>query len=215
MSMLDGMSQCWWLSPTCVVNWDAWAAVGTCAAVLVALFGPAIQRLAVRRRVNAMFAIGIKADLLSAMNHLEEMRRRFSFGTDSDESWYEHRSIIKGGVRADELQSFVQALAPLAEQDIDLTRWSVVDLRLASKVALAIASLKEFRRIAVWVGSIVEDDDWERTSNSLRRALLRASFDVVEANVAAARAAKHIGQVPIPPQSKAGMTTAGTSLPND
>lgn len=215
MSMLDGMSQCWWLSQTCVVNWDAWAAVGTCAAVLVALFAPAIQRLAVRRRVNAMFAIGMKADLFSAMNHLEELNNRFRFGSDSDEDWDEHRSVVKGGARADELQAFVQALAPLSEQEIDLTKWSVVDLRLASKVALAIASLKDFRSIAVWAGSIVEDDDWERTSKLLQRALLRASIDVVEANRAAASAAKHIGQVSIPTQSKASGIGADAPFPTD
>ena len=37
MSMLDGVSRCWWLSETCVVNWNAWSAVGTIAAALVAL----------------------------------------------------------------------------------------------------------------------------------------------------------------------------------
>ncbi|PPU41205.1 hypothetical protein [Xanthomonas arboricola] len=37
MGMLDGVSQCWWLSKNCVVNWDAWAAIGTLAAVAVAL----------------------------------------------------------------------------------------------------------------------------------------------------------------------------------
>ncbi|SNT81621.1 hypothetical protein [Stenotrophomonas sp. CC120222-04] len=215
MSMLDGMSQCWWLSETCVVNWDAWAAVGTCAAVLVALFAPAIQRLVVRRRVNAMFAIGMKADLFSAMNHLEELNKRFRFGSHSDEDWSEHRSVIQGGARADELQAFVQALAPLAEREIDLTKWSVVDLRLASKVSLAIASLKDFRSTAMWAASIVEDDDWERTSKLLQRALLRASIDVVEANLAAASAAKHIGQVSIPTRSKTSEIGADTPLPTD
>lgn len=37
MSMLDGVSQCWWLSETCAVNWDAWSAVGTVFAAVVAL----------------------------------------------------------------------------------------------------------------------------------------------------------------------------------
>jgi len=34
MSMLDGVSQCWWLSKTCVVNWNAWSAAGAIAAVV-------------------------------------------------------------------------------------------------------------------------------------------------------------------------------------
>lgn len=37
MSILDGVSQCWWLSSTCSVDWDAVSAVGTVAAVAVAL----------------------------------------------------------------------------------------------------------------------------------------------------------------------------------
>lgn len=35
--MIDGVSQCWWLSDTCVVNWDAWSAIGTGFAAVVAL----------------------------------------------------------------------------------------------------------------------------------------------------------------------------------
>lgn len=38
MSMLDGISQCWWLSETCKVDWTAWAAIATFFAAAVALF---------------------------------------------------------------------------------------------------------------------------------------------------------------------------------
>ncbi|MCW0370899.1 hypothetical protein [Xanthomonas sacchari] len=37
MSLFDGASECWWLSKSCVVNWDAWSAVGTLLAVFVAV----------------------------------------------------------------------------------------------------------------------------------------------------------------------------------
>lgn len=37
MGMLDGASECWVLSKSCVVNWDAWSAVGTLLAVCVAI----------------------------------------------------------------------------------------------------------------------------------------------------------------------------------
>ncbi len=36
-AMKSGFSQCWLLSETCEINWDAWAAFGTLAAVVVAL----------------------------------------------------------------------------------------------------------------------------------------------------------------------------------
>jgi len=37
MSMIDGISQCWWLSKSCAVDWNAWAAIATAAATLLAL----------------------------------------------------------------------------------------------------------------------------------------------------------------------------------
>ncbi|QNH11190.1 hypothetical protein HEP75_00608 [Xanthomonas sp. SI] len=57
MGMLDGVSECWWLSTTCVVNWDAWAAIGTVAAVWVALMasGAEWRRLRRERKERAMW----------------------------------------------------------------------------------------------------------------------------------------------------------------
>ncbi|MGV6491331.1 hypothetical protein ACTUVK_000494 [Stenotrophomonas rhizophila] len=37
MSMLDGVSQCWWLSRSCAVDWNAWASIATAAATGLAL----------------------------------------------------------------------------------------------------------------------------------------------------------------------------------
>lgn len=37
MSMLDGVTQCWVLGPDCLADWDAWSAVGTILAAVVAL----------------------------------------------------------------------------------------------------------------------------------------------------------------------------------
>ncbi|HFK2915647.1 TPA: hypothetical protein ACGY79_000874 [Stenotrophomonas maltophilia] len=37
MSMLDGVSQCWWLGSKCLVDWDAWSAIGTFFAAFLAL----------------------------------------------------------------------------------------------------------------------------------------------------------------------------------
>ncbi|WP_414615150.1 hypothetical protein [Stenotrophomonas pavanii] len=37
MSMLDGVTQCWVLGPDCLADWDAWSAVGTIVAAVVAL----------------------------------------------------------------------------------------------------------------------------------------------------------------------------------
>lgn len=51
MSIVDGVSQCWWLSPTCVVNWNAWAAIGTFAAAGAALLIAGAERR--RRQADA------------------------------------------------------------------------------------------------------------------------------------------------------------------
>ncbi|PJL03976.1 hypothetical protein B9Y85_01910 [Stenotrophomonas maltophilia] len=37
MSMMDGVSQCWLLSRSCVIDWDAWSAIATAAATGLAL----------------------------------------------------------------------------------------------------------------------------------------------------------------------------------
>lgn len=37
MDMINGVSECWWLSRTCRIDWSAWSAIGSAAAVFVAL----------------------------------------------------------------------------------------------------------------------------------------------------------------------------------
>lgn len=53
MSMIDGASECWWLSKSCVVNWDAWSAVGTVMAVCVAIWASAAEGRRRREDQNA------------------------------------------------------------------------------------------------------------------------------------------------------------------
>ena len=43
MNWLNGVSECWLLSSTCSIHWEAWAAIGSLAAVLAAL-GIALSR---------------------------------------------------------------------------------------------------------------------------------------------------------------------------
>ncbi|MBB3822273.1 hypothetical protein FHT03_001044 [Xanthomonas arboricola] len=61
MGFLDGVSECWWLSSNCVINWDAWSAIGTVAATGVALFfGVQSVELQARvRRSRERIAVGL------------------------------------------------------------------------------------------------------------------------------------------------------------
>lgn len=52
MSMLDGVTQCWWLSENCVLNWSAWSAVATAFAGVIALF-VGLMPMTVNRRQRA------------------------------------------------------------------------------------------------------------------------------------------------------------------
>ncbi|MDH1791288.1 hypothetical protein N5D45_05595 [Stenotrophomonas sp. GD03819] len=49
MSIIDGVSQCWLLSRSCVIDWDAWAAIATAAATGLAL-ALALKETQARRR---------------------------------------------------------------------------------------------------------------------------------------------------------------------
>ncbi|WP_159095108.1 hypothetical protein [Stenotrophomonas sp. ZAC14A_NAIMI4_1] len=49
MGIIDGISECWWISQSCVVDWDAWAAIATAAATMLALT-LALKETRARRR---------------------------------------------------------------------------------------------------------------------------------------------------------------------
>ncbi|MEN5271887.1 hypothetical protein [Stenotrophomonas lactitubi] len=63
MGMINGLSQCWWLSSTCGVNWDAWAAVGTFLAAFIAL-RIALSEQARRREEALDRALGLSTLLV-------------------------------------------------------------------------------------------------------------------------------------------------------
>jgi hypothetical protein len=63
MSMLEGVSQCWWLSERCVVDWEAWSAIGTFLAVYVAL-RIALSEQIRNREAAVQRALGLSALLV-------------------------------------------------------------------------------------------------------------------------------------------------------
>lgn len=73
MAMRHGLSQCWWLSSTCEVNWNAWAAIATAVAAVVALgvgLAPIFTARRQRRRIARAEARVAAADLKMQALHV-------------------------------------------------------------------------------------------------------------------------------------------------
>ncbi|HFF6004420.1 hypothetical protein [Stenotrophomonas maltophilia] len=147
MSMLDGVSQCWLLSETCVVNWDAWAAIGTVAAVFTAVFAPEIQRLLVRKKTNAMFALAYRTDLFAALDTVERLRSQYPFGQGTGEAFAAEALLLTDESFRAALTQDANALDVLMVRDVDLTKWPGVDVRLAAKVALAVETTRNLHKL--------------------------------------------------------------------
>ncbi|MCJ8032904.1 hypothetical protein MU462_14470, partial [Staphylococcus aureus] len=88
------VSQCWVLSKSCVVNWDAWAAVGTVLAVVVALLtSQSASREAKRVRSEQSIASAAAARDRAVSRLLVLDQELFMFGGEI--------ARIKRGIRPD------------------------------------------------------------------------------------------------------------------
>ncbi|NJC47358.1 UNVERIFIED_ORG: hypothetical protein GGR78_000579 [Xanthomonas campestris] len=142
MGMLDGVSQCWWLSENCVVNWDAWSAVGTVAAVFAAVLAPAIQRRFVRRKSNALFLFSYMSDVVDALACLRRL----------DSGWPIEKKVSNAEQVAAAMQikrnqelfaeEMKKAAGRLAAREVDPAKWPAVDIELAASMVMAIESVK-------------------------------------------------------------------------
>lgn len=170
MSMLDGVSQCWWLSSACLVNWDAWAAVGTVAAVFAAILAPAIQRRFVRVKANALFALAYQTDITKAAVRMDSLRKQFPLSPESDAAWQVHSSICKGAPSQKKYVALIQGLDALTTREVDITKWASVDLDLAASIAVAIESLKHFQFAAMTIAQTPSRDNWKDLMRSVDSA---------------------------------------------
>lgn len=143
MSMLDGVSQCWWLSETCVVNWDAWAAVGTVAAVFAAVFAPSIQQRLVRRKATALFVAAYMHDLVDAHACLRKVDNETPVGKDTERSIaVDAHHLVSREHRVNYADNLKFGLSRLAGREVDLTKWPAVDLHAATGIVIAIETVK-------------------------------------------------------------------------
>lgn len=159
MSMLDGVSQCWWLSEACVVNWDAWAALGTVAAVFAAVLAPSIQRQLVRRRANALFMAAYMHDLVDAHACLRKTDDAMPVGKDTDLSmWVDANNLIRRDHRVEYADKMKFGLSRLAIRDVDLTKWPAVDLQVATGVVIAVETTKAVLAAATALPDLAEEN---------------------------------------------------------
>ncbi|WP_414490760.1 hypothetical protein [Stenotrophomonas maltophilia] len=184
MSMLDGVSQCWWLSETCVVNWEAWSAVGTVAAVFIAIFAPSIQRMLARRKVNALFGMTYQREVARVQARLEMMNMTFPLEPKSDTAWAVHSAIQLGGSGQAQFIRALDILQAFAAREIDITKWGAVDLDLPAKVAALIVSVQAFVHGAEILATTLPDDGWMEFMANVHVAQQRAQKDAGNALVA-------------------------------
>ncbi|GEM_PF-1120632 len=76
MSMLEALSQCWWLGETCVPEWEAWAAAAGIVAVLTtAVLGIVTYRLGKAANRASDVAVRIAGHQAEKQAHREESER--------------------------------------------------------------------------------------------------------------------------------------------
>ncbi|MGE8282845.1 MAG: hypothetical protein ACN6PX_03135 [Stenotrophomonas lactitubi] len=174
MSMLDGVSQCWWLSKSCAVNWNAWAAIGTVAAVFAAIFGPSLQRMLIRRKANALFAFAFRGDVITVLVKLASIRDQFPIEKGHGAAWAAQELLRKDESARTDFMARARSLDVLTKRDLDMSKWPAVDLDLAAKLARAMESVRHFQMGAEVLATPEGDRDWELMFGTIDDALREA-----------------------------------------
>lgn len=135
MSMLDGVSQCWWLGSKCLVDWDAWSAIGTFFAAFLALqISLREQR---RRREEALErALGLSTLLEPDVQEWHERIRKLRHHIQHD-----HAQAINESFQA-EGGDVLQAPASVRENLHRIHELHKAAQGLAVAVACAVAARK-------------------------------------------------------------------------
>ncbi|WP_141057455.1 hypothetical protein [Stenotrophomonas rhizophila] len=172
MSMLDGVSQCWMLSSSCQINWDAWAAIGTVAAVFAAILGPSIQRRFVRRRANALFFFAHMGDVAATLTYLRTLNEVHPPGEDSAFPPEFLRALRSSKQAREQYREKVAAgVAPLAERSVDATKWPGIDMKNAALLAVAIEACRAVRVGSENLVDYRDDADFDKRVSGIRAGM--------------------------------------------
>lgn len=185
MGWIDGISECWVLSAGCRVDWDAWAAVGTAAGVLIALLGPSVRAATQRRRANALFALSFEQDLRLAQARMQTIETNFPIAGADEVSWACEALLTTNFESRYELLHLNEVLVTIGSKEIDLSRWpAAVSLTLAAQVSAALHAVKDLSIAIRTIGTGNHESRWDDFWPIYREELRKAKIQVQRASLA-------------------------------
>ncbi|MNN00014.1 hypothetical protein D3C81_1125970 [compost metagenome] len=145
MSLWNAFSTCWPPGQGgCVVWWDAWAAIGTTAGVLVALIAPMVRKWKNAKRINAMLALQFADEIAIAGSSLAVLERDFPL-IDADTGLATLRKLNHDPVYRNNLKNRTGRLETVAKLDFPLSSLPAeCDLRLALLLVSCVHTAKAF-----------------------------------------------------------------------
>lgn len=168
--------------------WEALSAIGTIGAVVVALFGPAIQRRYVRKKSNALFALAYRSSIVTAKVRLESLAKSWPLDHRGDDAWSVHSTLTRSGETQSNFLKICARLDELTGREVDLTKWGSADLDLAAKISVAIESTAHFQVGAATLAHDTDGRNWTAMMDSVHaaqqeamRALRLASDAIIDA----------------------------------
>lgn len=179
MEWINGVSPCWWLSTTCVVNWNAWSAIATGAATGLALV-LACREMLSRSRSAKYASIRTKIALHPHVHNGAGAIANVTFNIAPEvvikpEKLRNHLNRLAGVIAA------IEKLAPgLSERD---------GLRLATATSLAQYLLRQSTRLADGEEMVIYSADIRKDWTSEGQKAVQLFFDleseykkIIEAN---------------------------------
>ena len=174
MGMLDGISECWWLSRSCTINWDAWAAIGTVAAVFTAIFAQAIhRRFFLRKEANAVFAVAFYSDVLDARIFVNTLITEFPLNETTEAAEAIHASLKESNETCGRFEKKAARLTKLGDREVDASKWNGVDLKLMLVTTHAIQAARDVVNVGKVLNNGESNRNWDQMIPLFRGTLDR------------------------------------------
>lgn len=160
------------------MDWEPVSAIGTVAAVVVALFGPAIQRRFVRKKTNALFALAFRTSAVGALARLKNLAVKYPLNPEDGRAWAVHATLVRSGAEQTNFLEICERLDEFSALEVDLTKWGGADLDLAATISVAIESTSHFQMGAETLVRDSGGENWVAVMNAVNLAHARAVRDV-------------------------------------